>query len=111
MRKKQSPQQKKRLSLQHDRRSTAGENTKSKRKNTPLEKQRSHQQERHAVDITLHSLTGAPDDAEIEDIEGAAKTVGRREHLRSFKKTPDKPLGDVIKTKTTRRKQKSQPKR
>lgn len=110
MRKKQSPQQKKRLSLQHDRRSTAGEKSKSNRKNVPLAKQRSHQQERHAVDEALHSLTGALDDTEVDDVEGTAKTVGRREHLRSYKKTPDKPLGEVIKVKSTRRRQKSKPK-
>ena len=46
MSKVKTPQQKKRLSYEHDRRNSYGENQKSSRKNIPKSKQRSHQEER-----------------------------------------------------------------
>lgn len=54
---------------------------------------------RHAVDQTLNALVGEPDEDQMIAIEGKAKTQGRLEELRSFKMTPDAPLGEVIKQK------------
>jgi hypothetical protein len=53
-----TPQQKKRLSYQHDRRNTYGENQKSSRKNIPRSKQLSHQDERRSVRQALIAAQG-----------------------------------------------------
>jgi hypothetical protein len=102
MSKKKARQEKKRLSLERDRRNTYGENPASSRKNIALGKQRSHQRERHAVDQSLGALVGNPDEAQMVALEGKAKTVGRLERVRSFKKTADTPLGEVIEVKRNR---------
>lgn len=72
-------------------------------KNIALGKQRSDQRERHAVEQSLTALIGEPDEEQMIAAEGTAKTVGRLEQLRSFKKTPDTALGDAIEKKRSRR--------
>jgi hypothetical protein len=58
MSKVKTPQQKKRLSYDHDRRNSYGENQKSSRKNIPKSKQRSHQEERRSVRQVLIAAQG-----------------------------------------------------
>jgi hypothetical protein len=69
-----SPQVKKKLSLERDRRNTYGENAKSSRRNIPKSKQVSHQAERRVANAPLRNVQGTvPDvvvDAEIASLVG-----------------------------------------
>jgi hypothetical protein len=94
-----TPQQKKRLSYENDRRNTYGENNKSSRKNIPRSKQRSHQDERRSVRQALVAAHGeAADEAQSQ-----ALRKGRVKRLKAFRKSPDSPLGDVIERQLRRR--------
>jgi hypothetical protein len=98
-----SPQEKKTLSLKNDRRNRYGENSKSSRKGIRRGKQRSHMEERRAVGLILSHLrkTADENDATEADISAKTKIVESR-HL-AFKKTPDVPLGIVVKRKLASR--------
>lgn len=54
--KARSPQDKKRLSYERDRRNTYGENSKSSRKNIPRSKALDIRRKRHGTNQTLHSV-------------------------------------------------------
>jgi hypothetical protein len=98
-----SPTEKKRISLQKDRRNIYGECPTSSRKNIRLGKQRGHMELRRAVNEELRSLKGVSDELIGEEIDAAAK--GRLLILSraSFKKVPDAPLGQVLERKLTKR--------
>ena len=102
MSKNKSPQKKKQLSLERDRRNTYGENSKSSRKNIARGKQQAHQKERHAVHDALTTLGQSPTEEDAVAAEGLAKEVARVKHVRGFKKTPDEPLQKVLETKRAR---------
>ena len=102
MSKIKSPQQKKRLSLKHDRRNTYGENSKSSRKNIARAKRRSHKLERKALSEPLQSLTGQFDEARTTEAELLAVSRFSRAKRKAFKKNPDTPLGAVIKHKKSK---------
>ena len=103
MSKIKTPQQKKRQSYEHDRRNTYGENQKSSRKNIPRSKQRSHQDERRAVRQTLIAAQGAVADEVTEDTQSRALEKGRLKKLQAFRKSPDRPLGEVVTRRLRRR--------
>jgi hypothetical protein len=91
-----SPQDKKRLSLQRDRRNMYRENDKASRKLIPLGKQFSHMGLRRSV---AQILTAAKPDVgeEIRDsIELKAKVKATVAKRKSFRKLPDVPLGKVL---------------
>lgn len=94
-----SPQEKKRLSLERDRRNTYGENSKSSRKNIRQGKQRSHMQERRVASQSLTAIKGSTD----EDAANAAESEARVRLIESkreaFRKTPDTPLKEVLERK------------
>jgi hypothetical protein len=94
-----SPQEKKRVSLERDRRNTYGENSKSSRKNIRQGKQRSHMLERRVVTQSLAVIKGSTD----EDAANAAESHARVRLIQSkreaFRKTPDTPLKDVLERK------------
>lgn len=96
-----TPQEKKRLSLQKDRRNTYGENDKASRKNIPRAKSRVNRANRHTDRQILDTTLGAPDG----DLDDAAeqRLVGRRR--KSWRKWPDKPLGEVLARRDERRSQ------
>jgi hypothetical protein len=99
-----SAPEKKALSIELDRRNTYGENAKASRKNIPSRKQRAHQQERRAVGQILDAIDVSPDPDDVLAAEGAAKVTARARKLKSFKKKPDTPLGEVIERKAARKK-------
>jgi hypothetical protein len=88
-----NPTQKKRLSLERDRRNVYGENSKSSRKNIAKGKQRRHMDERRAVADVLGRLKGPVDD----DVASAAELQVKVTIADSRnRKVPDEPLGVVL---------------
>src|SRR6266480_1180716 len=98
-----NPQEKKKLSLELERRNTYGENAKASRKNIPRNKQRQHQEERRVVHELLSRLTGVVQDDGVSSIEIAAKSKVAISRWRGFKKRPDMPLKVVLTKKRANR--------
>jgi hypothetical protein len=98
-----TPQEKKRLSYEQDRRNTYGENQKSSRKNIPRSKQLSHQDERRAVRQALIAAQADVADQVADEAQSQALRKGRVKRLKAFRKSPDSPLGEVIKRRLRRR--------
>jgi hypothetical protein len=88
-----SPQQKKRLSLQKDRRNGYGENAKASRKNIPKSKALSHRKVRHAANTQTKLLDGMPDDKAA--VTQSTITTARLQKG-AWKKSPDRPLGAIV---------------
>jgi hypothetical protein len=99
MSKTKSPTEKKRLSLQRDRRNVYGECPTSSRKNIRLNKQRGHMELRRAANEELRALKGVTVEVDVDDIESRAKSRILALARSSFKKIPDAPLGNVVKRK------------
>jgi hypothetical protein len=91
-----SPGEKKRLSLEHDRRNRYGENSKSSRKSIQRGKQRRHMDERRTVGEVLGRLKGAVQEDVATEAELLVKTRITDSRRRGFKKQPDTPLGVVL---------------
>jgi hypothetical protein len=94
-----TPQEKKRLSYAKDRRNTYGESNKGSRKS--IRKNKAHQlrAERHALNATL---TNVPKSTNFDDLT-AAENNAKIKFPRTWKKCPDKPLGEVVKRRLARR--------
>ena len=104
MSKVKSPSEKKRFSLQRDRRNTYGENSKSSRKNIAKGKQRQHMDERRGVAQALDRLTRSDiDDDVASTVEANAKLRTSYSRWNGFKKKPDTPLGIVLARKKSTR--------
>lgn len=103
MSKVKTPREKKRLSYEHDRRNTYGENQKSSRKNIPRSKQLSHQGERRSVRQALIAAQGDVADEAADEVQSQALRKGRMKRLKAFRKSPDSPLGEVIQRRLRRR--------
>ena len=103
MSKIKTPQQKKRQSYEHDRRNTYGENQKSSRKNIPRSKQRSHQDERRSVRQVLVVAQGGILEEAADEAQSQALRKGRIKKLKAFRKSPDRPLGEVVERRLRRR--------
>jgi hypothetical protein len=97
------PQDKKRLSLLKDRRNSYGENSKSSRKNIPLSKQRSSQNQRSQRNKLNALITNQIDEDFSSEIESTMINAYRHKRLKGFKKVPDIRLNDHIKRKLERR--------
>jgi hypothetical protein len=103
MSKVKTPQQKKRLSYELDRRNAYGENQKSSRKNSPKSKQRSHQEERRSVRQVLVAAQGGVAEEAVDEAQSQTLRKGRIKKLKAFRKSPDRPLGEVIERRVRRR--------
>jgi hypothetical protein len=103
MSKVKSPKEKKALSLKRDRRNIYGENAKASRKSIPRGKQRSHMEERRSVGKILTQLRDLSEENEAMEADALARTSIVQSKHKAFKKTPDSPLGEVIKAKLSRR--------
>ena len=101
MSKLKSPQGKKIASLLHDGRNVYGENDKASRKLIPKAKQLSHQAFRRQARQPLASVSTALPEDQIVAAESAAIESEVRNRRKSFKKTPDRPLGYVLNSKET----------
>lgn len=91
-----NPKEKKRLSLERDRRNTYGENSKSSRKNIARGKQRQHMDERRTAGQALGMLKGEVEEEDATIAELLAKTRIVDSRRRGFKKKPDSPLALVL---------------
>ncbi len=80
-----TPQQKKRLSYEKDRRNTFGENSKASRKGIPLAKARANRTERHTQEHILATAVGVED----SDALAAAENLVRSTEPRYWRKSPD----------------------
>ena len=96
-----SPQQKKRLSLQKDRRNTYGENAKSSRKSIPKSKALSHRKVRHGAKDAIGQLVQSSE--AVAEVTESTLTKPRLQKGR-WRKSPDTPLGVVVKGKIATRK-------
>ena len=94
------PQEKKRLSLERDRRNDYGENAKASRKNIPRLKALSLRKERHGQNQALQAVTRAHSEDELVAAELRATSPKRR----WWRKEPDVPLGKIVARKLPRRK-------
>jgi hypothetical protein len=91
-----NPEDKKRLSLERDRRNRYGENSKASRKSIPRGKQRRHMDERRTVGQVLGRLKGNVQEDVATEAELLAKTRIIDSQRRGFKKQPDTPLEVVL---------------
>jgi hypothetical protein len=91
-----NPEDKKRLSLERDRRNRYGENSKASRKSIPRGKQRRHMDERRTVGEVLGRLKGTVQEDVAAEAELLAKTRITDSQRRGFKKQPDTPLGVAL---------------
>jgi hypothetical protein len=103
MSKLKSPQEKKAASLDHDRRNAYGENDKASRKLIPLRKQQSNQAERRMSAQPLMRLKGNVDQANASAGEMDSRTQSILQKRNGFRKTPDRPLKDLLARKRTGR--------
>jgi hypothetical protein len=89
--KPRSPQQKKALSLQKDRRNGYGENDKGSRKTIPAAKARGHRIARHT------------DKQALGDVAAAVEQIPLTLRKPAWKKSADVPLGEVIASSLAKR--------
>jgi hypothetical protein len=100
MKKRKTPQEKKSLSYEKDRRNVYGENNKSSRKSIRKRKRWVNQSYRRTVKQTLESSIVNLDD--VENVNSKVIEVKRK----AWKKRPDMPLGEVLKRKGKLKKKK-----
>jgi hypothetical protein len=100
MSKVRSPQDKKQLSLDKDRRNLYGECPTSSRKNIRRGKQRSHRELRRAASQELLGLQGSTQHLEADEVEARTKSKIIAAKRSSFKKKPDRPLREAIARKS-----------
>ena len=103
MSKVKSAKEKKALSLKKDRRNIYGENPRASRKGIRRGKQRSHMEERRSVGKILRQLRESAEELEAIEADVLTKTAIVRSKQKAFKKTPDRPLGEVVKRKLAKR--------
>ncbi|MBS2961550.1 hypothetical protein KGA66_00730 [Actinocrinis puniceicyclus] len=90
MKKRRSPQEKKRLSYSKDRRNTYGENDKSSRRNIARNKRNQHRSDRHREQQQLSAALG-PVDEVVEA--GFDERLTRARRGSRWRKFPDTQLG------------------
>lgn len=94
------PQEKKELSYAKDRRNAFGENSKASRKGIPLSKARALRAERHAQDHALAESLKVSDGEQLSAIENGVRATPPRQ----WRKSADKPLGDMLQRRQARAK-------
>ena len=99
---RKSPQEKKRLSLLKDRRNTYGENAKASRKGIARHKRDRTRTDRRLRNQPLREATGRRD-PEVEEHVEVRRVAAPKSY---WKKVPDRPLGEVLEDKLSRRSQK-----
>jgi hypothetical protein len=96
MSKLKSPQEKKKASLEHDRRNVYGENDKASRKLIPRRKQQSSQAERRMSAQPLLRLKGNVDEENAIAGEIDSHTQSILQKRNGFRKKPDRLLRDLL---------------
>ncbi len=97
---RQSPQDKKALSLQRDCRNTYGESPHAARKSSPLRKAKGNRRVRHQNNQALANVEQL-DDAALDLVESSVRQNTAR--VGGWKKSPDEPLSSVIERHAARR--------
>jgi hypothetical protein len=92
--------EKKRMSLELDRRNAYGENDKAGRKNIPRGKQRQHQNERRSVVQALRPISADTTEDEIVNAELISKARATASKRKGFRKKPDEPLNAILARKS-----------
>jgi hypothetical protein len=87
-----TPQEKKSLSYEKDRRNTFGENSKASRKGIPLSKARANRAERHSQDRKLSETLKVDDVKQLAEV----KNQVRATKPKIWRKSADLPLGEVL---------------
>ena len=98
-----NPKEKKRLSLQRDRRNVYGENPVASRKGIAKGKQGQHMNERRSAAQTLALVNGPVDEDFASEAEMKAKVAVAVSRKYGFRKWPDKPLGEFLELKKKRK--------
>jgi hypothetical protein len=96
---RRTPQEKKKLSLQKDRRNTYGEPPHGARKSIPLHKRLRNRANRHQQDLKLHVAPKQLDEGEADEIESSTRSKAPKR----WRKVPDAPLGRIVAAKHERR--------
>ena len=104
MKRRRSPQEKKRLSLKKDFRETYGESDKGARKTVPKRKAKGQRQLRRGIKAVLDRGLGPDEDGAVEAV---AKALDRKR----WRKVPGTALGELVKTGPERHAEKYQAKR
>jgi hypothetical protein len=94
---RRTPQQKKQLSYDKDRRNTYGERGAHSRHAIRENKDNTERSRRHNENQTLQAVVAAVDDEQLMAIENAVKSSPARK--KRFRKVPDTPLREVIPNK------------
>jgi hypothetical protein len=97
------PQEKKRLSLERDRRNVYGENAKSSRKNIAKGKHLSQKAQRRAGAVPLSMVKGEVSEEESLKAELDSRDGLIRKAHTAFTKRPDAPLAEVLARKARKR--------
>ena len=92
MRKPKSPQEKKALSLEKDRRNAYGANDKASRKRIPRAKAYANRAHRRADTVALTGRAGVPD----QKLDTAAEDAVEGRRRKVWRKWPDEPLGKEL---------------
>jgi hypothetical protein len=93
---RRTPQEKKRLSYEKDRRNDYGGAPHAARKSIPLRKALRNRANRHLQEKSLRTLCGRPDVGALEE----AESLMRRRAPHAWKKERDEPLGEIVRRKT-----------
>lgn len=97
-----NPEEKKLLSLKHDRRNTYGENAKASRKLIPRGKQRSSKAARSAVAQALQKQAGPSTELDLDNAEALVRVRTIASKRKRFKKWSDDSLMSVLLAKKCR---------
>ena len=97
---KRTPQEKKKLSYEKDRRNAYGEAPHAARKNIPIRKALRNRANRHAANQPLRYQGQIPDSESLDEL---SSTIQQRRPT-DWQKHPDQPLGQVIARRSGRRK-------
>ena len=98
---RKTPQEKKRLSYEKDRRNNYGEAPHAARKNIPLRKALRNRANRHLQEQPLRRLSSRPDADTLDE----AESLMFRRAPREWKKYRDEPLRETVIRKTTLRRE------
>lgn len=96
---RKSPQEKKRLSYEKDRRNCYGEHDKGSRTSIRRNKRAVNAENRRLVSASLDSVRGVPDEVVADHAEERFAT----KRLKFWRKWRDEPLGDVVQFLLARR--------
>jgi len=88
-----TPQEKKALSYEKDRRNTYGQNDKASRNSIPKRKAEVNRAYRKGISDALKVVPGPIDLERAEEVEQIARSAKRND----WRKSPDRPLGEVVK--------------